>query len=267
MSRGPGKWQQRILGELKTFSHIALIPRLQNTLGRPLSTAESSAAHRAAKALESKGATKVAPQRRLSKTTFCLHRPRGPLTLRARESSGRASSPLPPEVVMRAMVLLVGGLALLVGACSDNKGGKGGGPVASGTPPLNKELLVGKWKADSEGVFTTGYEFDKDNTLKMTIRGMKEPVPGTWSWSGERTLDVKYKVADIRKDYEAAVKAYKSRVNQRVKSGELTNLALPSLMAGARDELPAEEKFVVSIVEKPRWLMLNNEKGGVQQFE
>src|SRR6516162_5502389 len=84
------------------------------------------------------------------------------------------------EALMRAKFLLVGGLILLLGACSPK--------VSHAPPPINKQLLTGKWKNSSETEFISGYEFAEDGTLKMIVKGMEQPVRGGYTWSGERTL-------------------------------------------------------------------------------
>jgi hypothetical protein len=166
---------------------------------------------------------------------------------------------------MRATLLLVGGVGLLVGACSD-KGGKGG-PAPTPPPPLNKQLLAGEWKSVSEVLFIAGFEFGEDGTMKMIVRGMDKPVPGRYTWSGERTLSLQYQAADVRKAYQEAARAYRDQVKKNVEARKLYERAAPSLMAAARDELPTEEKFQVSIAEQPRLLILINQDGSSLQFE
>jgi hypothetical protein len=161
---------------------------------------------------------------------------------------------------VRAKLLLVGGLALLLGACS----GKGG----HAPPPLNKQLLAGKWKNSSDVQFVAGYEFAEDGTLKMTLRGMRRPVPGRYTWSGERDLDLEYQGAEgVRQAYQEAAKAYKDQVRDRIKSGELPDRAGPSILGTVRDELPAKETLRVSLSEQPRLLILGGEGGASQTFE
>lgn len=161
---------------------------------------------------------------------------------------------------MRAKLLLVGGMALLLGACSAN--------VSHAPPPVNKQLLAGKWKNSSDTLFVTGYEFAEDGSMKMTVKGMKEPVAGRYAWSGDRTLEVKYKTeADIQKAFQEAAKAYKDDVKARIKSGQLSDRAGPSILGTVPDDLPPEVTFKASFSEKPRLLILVNESGASQTFE
>src|SRR5260370_35348464 len=85
------------------------------------------------------------------------------------DSKTEISSPL-LEIFMRATPLLwIGGLGLLVSGCS---GSKGVGTASLAPPPLNKDLLVGKWKnpIDNPAVqFNLRYEFAGDGTLKRTF--------------------------------------------------------------------------------------------------
>jgi hypothetical protein len=161
---------------------------------------------------------------------------------------------------MHAKFLLVGGLALLLGGCS--------GKASHGPPPLDKKLLTGKWKNSSDTQFLAGHEFAEDGTLKTTFRGMRQPVPGRYTWGSERSLDLKYEpTPDVKEAYQAAAKAYKDDVRERIKSGALPDRAGPSILGTVRDELPAEEALRVSISEKPRLLILGNASGESQTFE
>jgi hypothetical protein len=165
---------------------------------------------------------------------------------------------------MRAKLLLVGGLALLFG-CS--------GPVSHAPPPLNKELLAGKWKNASEAQFVAGYEFAGDGTLKMTILGREQPIQGRYTWSGERTLDLEYSEApDVRQAYRAAAKAFKDQLTERIKTGKLPDRAGPSMLGAVPDELPAKATVRVAISDQPRQdqprlLILSEQSGASQTFE
>jgi hypothetical protein len=160
---------------------------------------------------------------------------------------------------MRAKLLLVGGLVLLLG-CSG-----GGAPHAP--PPPHKQLLDGKWKNNAEGAFIAGYEFTDDGSVKMTLVGREQPLAGRYTWSGERTLDLVYPDADVRQAYQAAAKAYKEQLHQRVKDKKLPDRAEASMMAAIPDELPERETVRVGISEQPRLLILNRDNGGTQTFE
>jgi hypothetical protein len=160
---------------------------------------------------------------------------------------------------MRAKNLVVCGLALLLGACS---GGNNHAP-----PPLNKQLLTGKWRSESDIQLIEGYDFADDGTVKVAIQGMKEPVSAHYAWSGERMLDLEYpEAADVRKAYSKAAKAYKDGLAARVKSGDLPDKALGPMSGAVPDELPPKETLQVSLSEKPRLLMLTNPSGTSQKF-
>jgi hypothetical protein len=161
---------------------------------------------------------------------------------------------------MRAKLLPAAGLALLLGAC----GGKG----SQGPPPLNKQLLTGKWKNTAELSLVSGYEFAGDGTLKMNVRGMERPVPGRFTWGADHDLELKYEGDDdVKKAHQAAVKAYKDQVQDRVKKGTLPERAAPSILGAVRDELPAGETFRVGLPESGRTLVLTDSGGGAQRFE
>jgi hypothetical protein len=163
---------------------------------------------------------------------------------------------------MRATPLLAGGLALLLGACSP--------PTKPGNapPPLNKQLLLGKWKNTSEAQFVVGYEFEEGGALKMTVQGVKQPVSGRYTWAGERNLDLEYQAPeDVKKAFAAAAKAYKEDIQERIKAGRLPDRAGPGMLGVVPDELPAKETFQVGLSEKPRRLTLIRSGGASQIFE
>ena len=161
---------------------------------------------------------------------------------------------------MRTKLVLVGGLVLIAGACASK--------VNHAPPPLDKQMLVGKWK-NPDALFVTGYEFAEDGGLKMSVKGMDKPIPGRYVWSDERTLDLEYQPsADLQKAYQAAVKAYKDDVMENIQSKKIPDKAGPGMLAAARDELPAKESLRASISEKPRLLILvAPSSGGSMTFE
>jgi hypothetical protein len=162
---------------------------------------------------------------------------------------------------MRVKLLLVGGLALLLGSCS-----AGGGSHAP--PPLKKELLTGKWKTSTDTLFIAGYEFADGGAMKMNIRSMKQPITGTYAWDGDRSLRLKYDLPpDVRKAYDEAAKAFKDDVVKKIEAKTLPDKAGPSLLGSVPDELPVEETVQVGISEKPPLLFLSTLKSGQQTYE
>jgi hypothetical protein len=160
---------------------------------------------------------------------------------------------------MRVPLPLVAGLALFLAACSGN---------SHAPPPLDKSLLAGKWKNSSDMHMVAGYEFADDKSFKVTIRGMKEPIPGSYSWSGDRDLTLEYRpTADFLEEYKAAVKALKDDVAEQIKSGKLSDRAGPSILSALREEWPAKETLRVAISDKPRLLMLTPEGSATLNFE
>jgi hypothetical protein len=160
---------------------------------------------------------------------------------------------------MRTTFLLTGIMALFVGGCS-----KGGGHAP---PPLDKSLLSGKWKNASEAQFLTSYEFGADGTMKMTVKGMKEPIPGKFTWSSDRAVEVEYtQSADLQKAYEEAAKEYKDWVTDRVKRKDLSDRAEQSMLGVVADKLPPKERLTVGISD-PSLLILTREDGTRLNFE
>jgi len=160
---------------------------------------------------------------------------------------------------MRTRFLLIGTLALLLGACSSQK---------SKVPPLpHKEWLVGKWKNSAQAQFLTGYEFDKDGGLKVMFQGLKEPIAGKYTWSDDRTVVLEYaKSAEVEKTYEAAAKTFKEQVNERIQTKKLDGRAGPSLLRSAADKLPEKDTFTVGLVD-PKYLILSRPDVSSMSFE
>jgi hypothetical protein len=161
-------------------------------------------------------------------------------------------------LIVGVLVLLMGGLAWYLFAYSPSGGG---GKGSHAPPPIDHQLLVGKWNSDSDHLLITGFDFAGDGTLKMTIRGMKKPVPGRYKWSAEHTLALEYQLADVKQAYQEAVKTYREAVSK------ITDARMVmSLLAIVRDELPAEEQYQVGLSERPRLLILNNGQGPPLNF-
>jgi hypothetical protein len=161
---------------------------------------------------------------------------------------------------MRAMFLLVGGLALLLGGCTSK--------TNPAPPALHKEWLPGKWKNSSKAMFLAGCEFTEDGAVKMKFEGMEKPAEGRYKWSGERTIEVEYPTAaDVQKAYKEAAKAYKDHVKKRIETKDLSDKAGPAMLGAVRDELPAKETFQVAISDQPRMLILTDEKNAKQEFD
>jgi hypothetical protein len=160
---------------------------------------------------------------------------------------------------MRVTYLLIGCLALILGSCS-KKGG-----VHAPAPP-NKELLRGKWKNESPAHFLTNYDFNEDGTVKMAFVGVKQPVTGRYTWSGERTVDVDYpKEAEVQHEYEKAAKAYKHDVETKIENKKLSDRAGPSMLGIVPDKLPEKETLTVSITD-PKFLILIREDNTTLKF-
>ena len=163
---------------------------------------------------------------------------------------------------MRFLYLLFGSLVLGMCAC--------GGKVNHAPPPLKKELLIGKWKQLSNSRLITGYQFSEDATFQMTVKGLDKQVPGKFSWTGDRTIELVYKDApdDLKKAYTEAAKAFREDIQNRVKNHTLNERAVPSMLSTVKYELPSKEELQVSISEQPREMtLIDPENGTTQRFE
>lgn len=163
---------------------------------------------------------------------------------------------------MRIICLLIASLGLFVGACSSKGGGKTHAP-----PPLDKDLLMGKWKRESSVLFLAGYEFAADGTVKISFLGMKQPIKGHYTWSGDRAVNVEYPQDEgVRKDYEAAAKAYKEDVKKKLETKEYSERAGPTLLRSVAEKLPEKERLGVGISD-PKYLILVREDSSNMTFQ
>jgi hypothetical protein len=162
---------------------------------------------------------------------------------------------------MRAVsLLLTGGLGLLITACGNPK-------VDPGRPVLKKELLVGKWKVtedNEETQYVQDCEF-ADGKLKMTVKGLKEPVPGTYSWADDYTLDVTFQANDdLKKAFKTAIQALKKP--RLAKIGDAKDHIPDSQRKSVEEipnELPATQKYKVGITEGKQNTLLTLDNGTV----
>src|SRR5260370_15344360 len=96
-----------------------------------------------------------------------------------------------PEVSVMGMsrhwTILLVGMALLLGSC-------GGSKESHALPPINQDLLVGKWEAEEPEQFIQGCQFEADKSFAMTIWHMPQPLTGTYSWSTDRKIAVELRL-------------------------------------------------------------------------
>jgi hypothetical protein len=166
---------------------------------------------------------------------------------------------------MRALCLLVaGGLGLLAVSCGS---GSGGGKPNDVVPVSKyKEMIVGKWQADAETQLIQAYEFGPDDKVKVSVKGMKEPLTGRYSWAGDREVEFEYQAAEgVKKDYAAAVKAYKEPSLKMAQGGGPIGDAVKKSMDAISDELPAKEKVKVILGDKPHELLIVELGAGLTQ--
>jgi hypothetical protein len=132
-----------------------------------------------------------------------------------------------------------------------------------------KELLPGRWEADDKDQVVQGYEFASDNTLKVTIKGMARPVPGKFSWSAEKELEIEYPAPEeVKQLYAAAVKAYKEPIRKLLASGKAGKgaIGMKKGMDAIPDELPPRETIQVILGEKPRAVLIVTNNGITKTF-
>jgi hypothetical protein len=164
---------------------------------------------------------------------------------------------------MRALCLVVvGGLGLLAASC-----GSGAVRTDDITPVSKyKEMIVGKWEADGKGQLVQGYEFGPDDKLKVILKGMADSIPGTYTWTGDKELELKYQAPEeVKKQYAAAIKAHKRPSKELAAKGGPFGDTVQKNLDAIPDELPAAEKVKVILGEKPHELLIVTPEGGVAQ--
>jgi hypothetical protein len=78
---------------------------------------------------------------------------------------------------------------------------------------------------------------------------------------------VEYSTAeDVHKAYEAAAKAFKDEIRQRMEKRELDGKVGTGMMVTVKDRLPAKESFKAAISD-PRYLILTRQDGSMMSFD
>jgi hypothetical protein len=149
---------------------------------------------------------------------------------------------------------LAAGLGFLMCACSS-------GPSRAPTP-FHKERLIGKWTAVDKHDFVQGLEFTADNTVNASFHGMEGPVPGKYSWTGERVLEVEFQVSpEIKQAYQKAAKQMQDRIRQEAVKGGKKDMDVEKYAMEYPDELPPKVTFRLNGLtdEKPSQLIVDSE--------
>ena len=104
-------------------------------------------------------------------------------------------------------------LGLLLTAC-------GGSNQSHAPPAANRNLLAGKWQAREKEQLFQSFEFKDDKSFQVTLWQMQEPISGTFSWSGDNTITLDYKLSDeSKKAGNETLAAYRQHVKDRAKAG------------------------------------------------
>jgi hypothetical protein len=148
----------------------------------------------------------------------------------------------------RRWTRLLIGIALLLGAC-------GGSKESHAPPAINQDLLIGKWEAEEPEQLIQSFQFGSDNSLKMALWNMQEPIPGTYSWSGPNTISVEYKLSEeAKKASKEALAAFKEH---RREHGKKAGGQYGGLISASADRFPDEQ------VEKENWVVGLSDKDRV----
>src|SRR6516164_4337258 len=104
-------------------------------------------------------------------------------------------------------------LALFMSAC-------GGSGVSHAPPAANRDLLAGKWLAREQEQLFQSFEFKDDESFQVTLWQLPEPITGTYSWSGDNSITLEYKLTDeTKKAGKETLAAYRQHIKDRAKAG------------------------------------------------
>jgi hypothetical protein len=104
-------------------------------------------------------------------------------------------------------------LALFLSAC-------GGSGVSHAPPAANRDLLAGKWQAREQEQLFQSFEFKDDKSFQVTLWQLPEPITGTYSWSGDNTITLEYKLSEeTKKAGKETLAAYRQHIKDRAKAG------------------------------------------------
>lgn len=148
-------------------------------------------------------------------------------------------------------------------ACGSKEGGHA-------PPPLDTELLLGKWQAFETDQLIQSFEFKPDQTFSMQIRNVPEVIPGKYSWSGDYSLRLEYQPSEeVQKACRAALKEMKHNMTGAAsKMGGTIGDNILQSAAKYPDELPAKEELRVGLSDRygPN-LSLTTAKGLIWTFK
>jgi hypothetical protein len=157
------------------------------------------------------------------------------------------------------------GLCLLLLVCGGCKQGQGQAP-----PPLDKDMLIGKWEADDPEQFIQTFEFAADHSLKMTIRTLPDVVPGKFEWTGETKLTVEYQPSEeMQKKCRAFLADFKAKTRERgEKTPGPTGAAITRSADLYPDEVPTKDVYQVGLSDRHGpVLIVSTEKELRQRFK
>jgi uncharacterized protein (TIGR03066 family) len=158
---------------------------------------------------------------------------------------------------------LIYGLGLLLTACGSPK-------EDHSPPPLDKDMLLGKWEADDPEQLIQEFEFAADKSLHLKLRQVEETVPGTYEWSGNASLTLEYRPSDEAKKASAAVlAAVKQDLRDRAKKTPgPVGAGLQNAANNYPDELPAKETLRIGMSDRyGPVLVVTTEKGLNMRFK
>jgi hypothetical protein len=119
-------------------------------------------------------------------------------------------------------------------------------------PPLDKDLLIGKWDADEPEQFIQSCEFAADRSCKLTLKSVPEIVPGMYSWTGETKLTLEYRPSEeAQKNCKVFLKKLKAAIREKGENSPgSTGPALANSANQYPDELPAKEEMRVGLADR-----------------
>jgi len=162
-----------------------------------------------------------------------------------------------------AFRLLTCGIGLLLTACGTPK-------EDHSPPPLDKDMLLGKWEADDPEQLVQGYEFAAEKSLRMKLKQVPETVPGTYDWSGNASLTMEYRPSvEAKKASATVLAAVKQDLRDRAKKTPgPVGAGLENAANNYPDELPAKELLRIGLSDRyGPVLVITTEKGLNMRFK
>src|SRR5262249_8633906 len=142
----------------------------------------------------------------------------------------------------KSWICLLAASALCLSACGPKE-------EVHGPPPLDRNMLIGKWEPEEAEQFFQEVEFENDKSFRVSIWHVPEVVPATYSWSGNNMLTVQYHPSEAaKKSYKKSLADYRERIKKLAENNIPQYRDVIAKSANDyTDELPAEEELRIGL--------------------